>query len=97
MKRVTAPQSEAFAGLVVHVLAAISAVLALLVVLRLRALAMVDSISVWCSETGGAHTIAFHACVLCSFAALAAVLAAIALVNLGLRVRPVLQARSARR
>ena len=97
MKRIKAPSSEAFSGLAVHVLAVISAVLALLVVLRLRALAMFEPVSAWCSESGGAHTIAFHACVLCSLAAVAAVLAALALVNLGLRARPILQARSARR
>jgi hypothetical protein len=97
MKRVTAPSSDDFAGLAVHLLAVISPVLALLVVLRLRALMMFDSISGWCSETGGVHSIAFHACVLCSLAAFVAVLAALALVNLGLRVRPFLQARSARR
>jgi hypothetical protein len=97
MKRIKAPSSEAFSGLALHVLAVISAVLALLMVLRLRALAMFEPVSAWCSESGGAHTIAFHACVLCSLAAVTVVLAALALVNLGLRARPILQARSARR
>lgn len=97
MKRGLFPRGETVQSAAVHLLAAISAVLGLLVALRLRALAMRDPISVWCSETGSAHSIAFHACVLCSFAAFIAVLAAIALVNLGLRVKPVLQARIARR
>jgi hypothetical protein len=96
MKRFAASLKEEVLGLAAPLLTAISAVLALLVVLRLRALVMVESISGWCSETGDAHTIAFHACVLCSFAALVAVMAAIAFVNLGLRVRPILLAHKAR-
>lgn len=97
MKRAPAQAHEAANGVALHFWAAISAVLGLIVALRLRVLVMFEDVPAWCSETGGVHAPAFHDCALCGLAALAAILAALSIVNLGLRVAPILESRAIRR